>query len=118
MQPLVMTRDVYDEVMEGVQATDSVTLVMMTGGTSQTVVVPTNAKKVLFSATSNFMIRYASGTLTSATVITPPTFSSSGAGTAYTSALELNPSLRTLAGVTVMTVFPIETGYLTMSWFG
>jgi len=114
MNPLVLTRDGLDGIAVGLRWTSSVDYLKLVANTGQSIVVPDNALHALFSCTTDFFVRYAAGSITSA-VYASSTKTPSGGGTG--TALELNPVLRTLTSVTGLTVIAKAAGDLSISWF-
>lgn len=111
MIPLVITEDSNGRMIEGMRQPSYVDYLKLVAGTGVTLTVPAGAKHVLFSAGTavDFFVQYTADALTSAVYAATKTD-----GTA----LEQNPRLRTLAGVTGLGLISPDGGDITLSWFG
>ena len=115
MIPLVLTQDGLGRVAVGMRQPSHVDYLKLVADTGATLTVPTGAKHVLFSCSTNFFVQYASTALTSAVYAAS---SVQASGVCDSDALEQNPELRSLASVTGLGIIAKAAGDLTLSWFG
>jgi len=111
MIPLVFTEDGSGRIGDGIRQPSYVDYLKLVADAGVTLAVPAGAKHVLFSPATavDFFIRYTSATLTSAVY----------AGSVVDgTALEQNPKLRSLKGVSGLGIISPDGGDLTLSWFG
>jgi hypothetical protein len=109
MIPLVLTQDGLGRVAVGMRQPSHVDYLKLVADTGATLTVPTGAKHVLFSCSTNFFVQYTSTALTSAVY---------AASVTDGTALEQNPELRSLSSVTGLGIIAKAAGDLTLSWFG
>ncbi len=83
--------------------------------TCRSVTVPTGANSVMFGREDNFFVKYTSTAITSAVYKTDTVaVSSVCAGTGA----ELNPTARTLFGVSIFQMIAPAAASVTLSWYG
>jgi hypothetical protein len=116
MIPLVLSEDNNGNSAVGLRQPSFTDYIKLVAHTGVTLLVPTGAKHVLFSSSANFFAQYVSSALTSA-VYAASNSQASGVSRAGTT-IELNPMLRSLAGVTGIGVIAPTAGDMTLSWFG
>jgi len=116
MIPLLLTEDVAGRLAVGMRQPDMMDYFKLVAHTGATCVVPTGARHVLFSCSTNFFVRYTSDALTSAVY---GSSSSQAAGVARASfGFEQDPQLRSLKDVTGLGIIAPAAGDMTLSWFG
>jgi len=115
MIPLVLTEDGSGNIAIGVRRPDFVDFLKLVANTGTTVLVPSGAKHVLFSCSTDFFASYSSTNLTSAVYAAS---SVQASGVAVGTAAEMNPELRTLTSVTGLSVIAPAAGNMTLAWFG
>ncbi len=109
MIPLVLTEDATGQIAIGIRQPSYMDYFKLVAHTGATLTVPTGAKHVLFSCTTNFFVRYVDTVMTSAVYAATST-----GGTAF----ELNPELRSLKSVTGLSIIAPSAGDLSLSFFG
>ena len=122
MIPLVLTEDANGKAFGsgGMRQPSLIDNVKLTAHTGVTLTIPTGAKHVLFSYPVALQglcyVQYTSDALTSALYAAS---SSQVLGVDRTGmGAELNPVMRTIAGVTGLGIISSAAGSLTLSWFG
>lgn len=115
MQPLFFSEDKFGNIGEGLGQTNFQDYIKLVAGTGTTLLVPSNAKHALFSCSTDFFVRYTSADISS-TIYAASSSQASGVSRA-TAGIELNPVLRTLAGVTGLGLIAKAAGDLTISWY-
>ena len=115
MIPLVLTQDGLGKVAIGMRQPSHVDYLLLVANTGVTLTVPTGAKHVLFSCSTNFFVQYTSNALTSTVYAASSTDAS---GLLTNAALEQNPELRSLKSVAGLGIIAKAAGDLTLSWFG
>jgi uncharacterized protein YjlB len=116
MIPLVLTEDGNGKIAIGMRQGSFFDYIKLTAHSGVTVLIPTGAKHCLFSCTTDFFVQYVTSALTSALYAASNSQASGVSRTGTT--IELNPALRSLAGMTGFGVIAPVAGDLTLSWFG
>jgi len=116
MIPLLFTQDANGNIGDGTRQASFFDYFKLAADVGQTLLVPTGANHVLFSCSTNFFVQYTSDAITSA-LYAASNSQASGVSRVGTT-IELNPSMRSLKGVTGLGVIGTAAGNLTLSWYG
>lgn len=114
MNPLFLTEDSAGRTAIGLRQPGSMDYLKLAAHTGVTITVPTNAKHVLFSGNTDFFVRYTSTVMTSAVYAAS---SVTASGVCGGTGCDMNPVLRSLVGVTGLSVIAPVAGDLTLCWY-
>jgi hypothetical protein len=105
MKPMISSRDGNHNVLDGFGYSNYVDARVLAGTVAEVITVPTGAKKVLFSGTGNYYVRFGAAAAIPAVDVTD------GSGSC------LNPALREIDGAATIGIIAPNDCVVTLEFF-